>query len=410
MFRYTILVVVLGLQSMLFFKARRWLAQRYPAARWIRLALAALFIISNATLAIVLLAGRRLPDIHGWFLSLAAGPFYIWFGATIMLGLALLAGALIALPFKGLRAALRLVPAVGPRIKAVEAHPAVRRFDASRRVFLQRGMVGLTAASFGGAAYGVLGEKSDLRFTRSRFTIPGLPPPLEGFTIGMVSDVHSGTFMTKADMDTYVAALLSLKSDLIVVPGDFVNSMTEEVFPFAESFSALHAPCGVYGVMGNHDFFAPDPERVAREVDDCGVKLLRNDGVLIEKNGASFYLFGVDDAGRPERATALIGRATGNATLDIPRILLCHRPYFLPQAAAERIDLVLSGHTHGGQIVMGRVGGLTFTPAQFFSPYVWGQYSYGRTQMFVSRGIGTVGLPMRLNCPPEVALLTLSGS
>jgi predicted MPP superfamily phosphohydrolase len=90
-----------------------------------------------------------------------------------------------------------------------------------------------------------------------------------------------------------------------------------------------------------------------------------------------------------------------------PRILLCHRPYFLKQAADQGIDLVLSGHTHGGQVVFGRFGDLTLTPARLASPYVWGPYSLGAAQMFVSRGIGTVGLPMRINCPPEIALIIL---
>jgi predicted MPP superfamily phosphohydrolase len=115
--------------------------------------------------------------------------------------------------------------------------------------------------------------------------------------------------------------------------------MTEEVYPFAEAFSELHAPHGVFGVMGNHDFFAPQPDVVAKEVDACGVKLLRNDNVVITKNGGSFYLIGVDDVGRVERATKAIAAATGYAPLKIPKLLMIHRPYFLQQAAEARIDL-----------------------------------------------------------------------
>jgi predicted MPP superfamily phosphohydrolase len=216
--------------------------------------------------------------------------------------------------------------------------------------------------------------------------------------------------MTRAEMDACVLALLSVDADVIVVPGDFVTSATEEVYPFAESFSALHAPSGVYGVMGNHDFFAADPDRVAREVNDCGIRLLHNERTLVTKGGGSIALVGIDDVGRPERASAYLRSALRGASPEVPSILLCHRPYFLPQAAEEGIDLVLSGHTHGGQIVFGRFGNVTLTPAQLFSPYVWGHYRHGAAQMFVSRGVGTVGLPMRINCPPEIVVITLSRS
>ncbi|HTY58641.1 MAG TPA: metallophosphoesterase, partial [Bacteroidota bacterium] len=246
--------------------------------------------------------------------------------------------------------------------------------------------------------------------TEARITVTGLPPQLEGFTIGLISDIHSSSFMTKKQMDGYCAGVMGLGTDLIVVPGDFVNSQTEEVYPFAESFSALHAPSGVYGVMGNHDFYAPDPERVAREVDGCGVRLLRNDSVIIQKNGARLALIGIDDVGRSDRALAHMQSASRGVPDGLPRVLLCHRPYFVDEAASTGMDVVLSGHTHGGQIVLGHIGGVTITPAALASPYIWGKYSRGRTQMYVSRGIGTVGLPMRINCSPEITRITLSGS
>jgi predicted MPP superfamily phosphohydrolase len=91
-------------------------------------------------------------------------------------------------------------------------------------------------------------------------------------------------------------------------------------------------------------------------------------------------------------------------------ILLCHRPYYFPQAAERSIDLVLSGHTHGGQVVFGQVGDAILTPAALASRYVWGEYRIGKASMYVSRGIGTVGVPIRINCPPEITLLTLERS
>ncbi|MEW6512097.1 MAG: metallophosphoesterase [Bacteroidota bacterium] len=408
MFRATLLAIVLGLQAILYLKGRRWVRDRFPARRGLQVALAAIFLLFNAAMAFVLLARPKIAAFPPWFVAFAVNPFYIWHGATLILGLIVLVGLVIAFPFRILHYLLRVTPAIGPRYVAVTSRPAVQQFNASRRAFLRTGMTGLTAASFGGATYGVLAGKSDLEFTRQRFTLPNLPAAFDGFTIGMVSDVHSSAFMTKEDMDEYVRALLSLRADLIVVPGDFVNAMTEEVYPFAESFSALHAPHGVYGVMGNHDFFARDPDRVAREVDACGVRLLRNDHTMIRRGDAGIALAGVDDVGRSDRAASAMDTAVHGTPAGIPRILLCHRPYFLQEAKERNIDVVLSGHTHGGQVVFGRFGELTLTPAQIASRYIWGPYRLGSAQMFVSRGIGTVGLPMRINCPPEVALITLS--
>ena len=237
--------------------------------------------------------------------------------------------------------------------------------------------------------------------------LENLPSPLEGFTIGLLSDIHSSSFMTKPDMDGYCRGVMSLGTDMIVVPGDFVNSQTSEVYPFAESFSALHAASGVFGVMGNHDFYAGDPERVAREVDGCGIRLLRNDSVIITHNGGSFALAGIDDVGRRDLASLRIQRALHGVPGSMPKVLLSHRPYHIGEAGAAGVDLMLSGHTHGGQIVLGQIGGVTITPASLASPYVWGKYRLGRTQMYVSRGIGTVGVPMRINCPPEITKITL---
>jgi predicted MPP superfamily phosphohydrolase len=407
MFRLTIFVIISGLQLLVYSRAVRWARARFPGNARARAVLAVLFGLSGLGLVIALFPGPVASLVPGWIAVLLARPFYIWQGATIGLGLAILAGIIVVSPLRLAGAVLRRLPWTATGFRRMTENPVVVRFDASKRAFLLRGMEGLTAVSFGAATYGVISGRSGYEFTESSIPVRDLPPALDGFTIGLVSDIHSSSFMTKKQMDGYCTALMSLGTDLIVVPGDFVNSRTEEVYPFAESFSALHAPCGVYGVLGNHDFYAPDPDRVAREVDACGVRLLRNDSVIIGKNGARFALMGIDDVGRSERATSHMQSAARGVPDALPRVLLCHRPYFLEEAAAMGMDLVLSGHTHGGQIVFGRIGPLVLTPAAIASPYVWGNYSRGRTQMYVSRGIGTVGLPMRVNCPPEVTRITL---
>ncbi|MGA7160528.1 MAG: metallophosphoesterase [Bacteroidota bacterium] len=270
---------------------------------------------------------------------------------------------------------------------------------------MKTGAVALSAYSFIGATKGLI-DRNDYDIIDRTVRIPNLPDEFKGFTIGLMSDIHSCVFMKKPAMDNYVAALNSLKTDVIFVPGDFVNSETEEVYPLAEAFSALRAPYGVYGCLGNHDYYA-DVDVVAKEVDGCGVKLLRNDAVKINKGSSFINLVGVDDIPINGTPDTYLDRALSSVQNTNPRILLCHKPYYLETFADRNIDLTLAGHTHGGQIVFANIGNMIVCPAALFSKYVWGLYKFGKSQMYVTRGIGTVGVPIRINCPPEITKITL---
>lgn len=406
-FRIVIPAVLFGIQLLLFLRTRRWLNETFPHDRWKLRIAATLFAIMNLALLYVALVRPRVSEFSPWLLYLAAYPFFLWHGATLFIGLFLVASSLIKLPFTVVGLGLRLIPAANKRVQQLKSDERFQRFDAGRRAFLRRGMYGLTALSFGGSAYGMLVGKRNYEITEVTFPLRNLHPSLNGFSIALVSDIHSSYNMLKEEMEEYARIVNSLACDMILVTGDFVNSMTEEVYPFAEAFSVLKAPYGVYGVMGNHDFFARDPELVAKEVDACGIKLLRNDKVIVSKDGGSFYLLGVDDVGNPMRAAEKFTVALGSAPLNIPKLLMVHRPYYLRQAAEKKIDLVLSGHTHGGQVVLANFGNVVIAPASLASKYVWGKYTMGETQMYVNRGIGTVGLPIRINCPPEITRITL---
>lgn len=407
MFRILLPLLLLGLQYMLYTRVRRWIRGRFPDKPWVHAISIVLFLLFNIAFIVVALTRPRLLDVHPLLLWTGVYPFYIWHGATFFIGLVIVLGYVLSAPGRvGLYFGKKL-PAVSEGIEVLAQTTAFQQFNSTRRLFLKTGMYTLTAASFAGSSYGVLYGRSRYETTTAEFLLPSLPLSLHGFTIGLMSDIHSSAFMTKEDMDEYVAAMNNLNTDLIVVTGDFVNSMVDEVYPFAESFSALQAPHGVFGVMGNHDFFVRDPDKVAREIDDCGVKLLRDDRVRIDKDGGSFWLLGVDDVGRPERARERFDVVAQHTSPTIPRILLCHRPYFLQQAAEAGMDLVLSGHTHGGQVSLGKFRETHIAPASIASRYVWGTYTIGQTKMYVSRGIGTVGLPIRINCPPEITTIRL---
>jgi len=364
-----------------------------------------LFLLFNSPLVVILFHQVYLTEFSKLFLYSAVLPFYVWHGATFFIFLVLGILRLLQLPFDAISQMLKLSQPLQRKIIAMKLTPGYEHFDKSRRLFLKTGAVALSSYSFIGAAKGVI-DRDEYDIIERTVRIANLPEEFKGFTVGLMSDIHSSAFMTKPEMDDYVAALNNLKTDIIFVPGDFVNSQTEEVYPFAEAFSALRAPYGVYGCLGNHDYFA-NVDVVAKEVDACGVKLLRNDAVKIQKGNSFINVVGVDDipmSGKPE---TYLARALSSVQNSYPKILLCHKPYFLETIAGHNIDLTLAGHTHGGQVVFAKIGNTYISPATLFSKYVWGLYKFNNAQMYVTRGIGTVGVPFRVNCPPEITKITL---
>ncbi|MCK9408097.1 MAG: metallophosphoesterase [Bacteroidetes bacterium] len=285
--------------------------------------------------------------------------------------------------------------------------PQFKKFDASRRSFLEKSTIGLSAYSFVGATAGAI-SAGEFEINRKTIVIPNLPEEFKGFTIGIMSDIHSSIFMNKEDMLAYVTEMNGLNTDMIVVTGDFVNSKTEEVYPFTEAFSELKAPHGIYGCLGNHDFFANDVERVAKEVDACGIKLLRNDAIQIQMGASFINLLGVDDIGRGTPPEEYMTKAMAFAKNDQPKILLCHKPYFFQQAKEFGINLTLSGHTHGGQIVFGTIDRTPISLAALTSKYISGHYMLDQSNLYVNNGIGFTGIPFRINCPAELTVLTLA--
>jgi hypothetical protein len=332
-------------------------------------------------------------------------PFYVWQFGFFLAGLILLIVGILRLPL----IAGRWIAAKLRRGRALRANTAVELsvpLDERRR-FLRQGVTILVGASFTASAYGAF-RKDEFETTLIPVPIKNLPESFEGFSIALLSDIHSSIFMTKEMMIEYADAVNNLHADMIAVTGDFVNSQVEEVYPFAEAFERLRAPSGVFGVLGNHDYYSRNVEEVAKRVNECGIRLLINEQARIEKNGSSIYLLGSDDIGSVVRAEQSLDRAAAGIAKGTPKILMVHRPYYFETAEQRGMDLVLSGHTHGGQIVFAKFEDEIFAPARLASKYVAGMYTIGNSRMYVSRGIGTVGVPVRLNCPPEITKFVLT--
>jgi uncharacterized protein len=235
------------------------------------------------------------------------------------------------------------------------------------------------------------------------------PGRLEGFTIAVLSDFHYDAHFSVHPLRSSIAMVNSLRAELIVLAGDFVSvplvgnaaAAASAAEPCAQLLQQMKAPHGLWAVMGNHDC-TTDPDRVTSALVTHGIQVLSNQSVPIERDGGRFWLGGVDDV--------LCGGADLPATLhDVPAdessVLLAHEPDYADYVARFPVDLQISGHSHGGQVRAPLVGPV-FLPAMA-KKYVWGLYKIGGLTLYTNPGLGTVAVPVRWNCPPEITLLTL---
>ena len=254
----------------------------------------------------------------------------------------------------------------------------------------------LAGAGFG--SYGFVYERHRISVTRAAVPVQDLPPALAGVRIALLSDIHHGRFMSAEDVGAAAALVREERPDLIALAGDYVSRGDRaSVLPCTRALVPLEAPLGVFAVLGNHD---PEPT-VNTAFKAHGIRLLRDERVRLSARGESVLLAGLRYWTTKTEDLARIFRGEEGFS-----ILLAHDPRRLTQAAELGIRLVLSGHTHGGQVVIPGLG----APAATRFPVVAGLGRRERTTLFVSRGLGTVVLPVRLNCPPEVAILTLQNA
>ena len=248
----------------------------------------------------------------------------------------------------------------------------------------------------GAAAYGYAYERHRLQLVRATLPISGLAPALDGLTIGLVTDLHHSRTVPLDDVTHAVAMMMREQPDLIVLGGDYVTWGDRQfVRPSAEALSRLSAPHGVFAVLGNHDDDRDMPAALRRH----GIEVLRDARTARTIKGERIELAGIRFWTRKATEIARVLRgATG------PVVLLAHDPRRLQEAAALDVSLVLSGHTHGGQVVLPGIGPIGLRTY----PVVAGAGAQDSTAIFVSRGVGTVYVPCRLNCPPDVAILTLA--
>ena len=244
---------------------------------------------------------------------------------------------------------------------------------------------------------------------RQDFSLPRWPERLDGFTVALISDFHYDPYFSVHPLHAAIPMVNGLRPDLIVLTGDFVSlpllgddrKAALPAEPCARLLRQMTAPHGLWAVLGNHDY-GTDPEHVTRALQAEGVQVLANQSEPIERDGARVWLAGVNDV---LSQTADLSKTLRSVPAEEAVVLLAHEPDFADVASRFPIDLQLSGHSHGGQVRFPLMPPL-YLP-RLAKIYVWGRYQVGSLALYTNPGLGTIGVPMRLNCPPEITLLRL---
>jgi predicted MPP superfamily phosphohydrolase len=320
--------------------------------------------------------------------ALFTAPF-TWWAASSMVGFMLV---ILLAPVKGV------------------ARLATRR-SPSRRQFLERTATLVTATPFIAGAYGLFYGRVNLQTPLQRIHLPRLPKAFHGFRIAQMSDIHIGPFMTENEIRKYVEIANSLKPDLTVLTGDFVTFDPTTADAVVRALSGARAPFGVFGCMGNHDAWTRVQDYLTLLFRQAGIHILRGERVEIARGGETFNLIGVDfqsphQFGPSAPTLRLLSDAERLRVPGQCNILLSHNPDTFDRAAELEVDLSLAGHTHGGQAALEFISP-ELAPSRLVTPYVSGLFQKPGGQLYVNRGIGTIGIPIRVGAPPEITLFEL---
>jgi hypothetical protein len=276
------------------------------------------------------------------------------------------------------------------------------KYKLTRRQFLSGLAAAPLVAVSATSAYAGLIEPNRYEVSETDVFVRNLPESFDGFRIVQVSDVHHSRIVSLEEVRRVVELARSARPDLVALTGDYTTMYRRYIVPCAEALGALDAPEGVWAVLGNHDHYT-DAQLTTRALERAHIGVLNNTNTFIRRGADALQLAGVDDWawGKADWARAFYGLDRRR-----PSVLLSHQPSVLDLAETRGVSLIISGHTHGGQVKLPVIG----PPARFFSKelrYERGLFERNGTQLYVSRGTGVIGLPVRLGSRPEIAVLRL---
>jgi len=287
-------VILLVIQYFLYYQFVSFLKTTKSYKPSYRIWAAIPFLLFNLPFTFISLVWENHFEPPDWFRVIFMNPFYVWIGATFFIFQWLLIGKLIKIPFKIPVWIMKIFKPLKEKIKRLKEKKTVRKVDYSRRHFVRYSTFAVSAYAFGTATYGII-EHNDYKIDYKEIKIDNLPQELKGTTITLLSDIHAGQYMSEKDIAEYADIMNNLGSDIICIPGDFVNFESQDAHYVAKAFRNLKAKYGIYGTLGNHDFFQ-NPDYVADVMNnESPVKILRDSHNKININGKDLFILGVDD-------------------------------------------------------------------------------------------------------------------
>jgi predicted MPP superfamily phosphohydrolase len=289
-------------------------------------------------------------------------------------------------------------------LEVVKNHLAADVDSGRRRALNAAGNV-LMAAPLAVMGYGSLIQRTDFRVRELDAPLPGLPQDLDGLRILQLSDIHLSVFLSEAELARVIDAAIGLRPNLVVVTGDLISSKGDPLDACIRQLARIKAEAGVFGCMGNHERYASAEQYTAEAGLRVGIRFLRSQSQQLRFGNSTLNLAGVDYQSLAGKQDYL----RGAERLIVPgacNVLLSHNPDVFPVAAQQGYNLLLAGHTHGGQVTV-EILDRSINPARFFTPYVYGLYRSGAAAAYVTRGIGTIAIPARIGAPPEISVLRL---
>lgn len=405
---FDIVVTVLLIASQIFWIRRvRELGKRMIASKRWRRALGAVgLIVYFFLLAYDLFTGEDTFKGSGLTLraALLEAPFKLWLMGSVL-------GFLVAILVWILD---RIARAVSWSFRRLVAPSTPELASPGRRRFLEQTAIVVSATPFVAGVYGLLYGRLNLETTYQRIKLKRLPKAFECFRILQLSDIHISAFMSAEEIRRYVAIANQLKADLVVLTGDFVTWEAAMEGAVVQALSGLKAPFGIFGCLGNHENLTETQDSITRLFAAERIHILRQEHMPVQIGHESLNLIGVDFqslfGGRFDPLWPPQAYLQGVERLLMPdtaNILLSHNPNTFDRAAEMGIDLSLAGHTHGGQVTLEFIHP-SLSPARLVTPYVRGWFQKRDAQLYVNRGIGTLGVPARFGSPPEITIFELT--
>jgi len=399
---YTITILYIVIQFYLLMKARGFVRAMFDGAAR-RAGLAALvgfFIWVNAYAFYSAAFDPAEGSMPQWVTYTFVYPFYTWSIATIGLAILFVTKDIVTLVWIGLKKAGQLVKRVFVRERKAESAPV----DPNRRKFFRVASASLAVPPIATASYGMIFGSREFFIKELDLHFPHLPENLRGLKVVQLSDIHCSRYTPKEDIAKAVGVVNDTAADLVLLTGDYVPMEAEYIYPCMEALKDLRSRHGVLASFGNHELWT-NAELIRKEMERNGIPVFRNHGNTLDIRGEKLNVLGVEDS-RWGRAD--IDRASAAVEPGHFNILMSHQPPYWDNVRDSGIDLTLSGHTHGGQIGIG-VAGIDFNFGEFFGHrYNKGLFEHGAAKLYVNQGFGYTFIPVRLNTPPEITIITLT--